>query len=573
MPIKTRQLNVDGVTKNDDFFIHNNPTETSRVGRDGPYTGDRSSFSQAANAGFPQTTPRLEQPYTSFDGVHLDVASNAKNDDSSSGKKKCCLISVIALCLVAIFAVPLVVLFVKPTCNGGSQTPTISGETVLKEGDRYDITCSGTVSRNADLHLTRISSDGAERLAGQLIGKSDVSDDPCYITVTKTYSFLADKNQNGTRLKCEVTDENLLSYVNSDEMVVQVDAADVRMTLHLNNTTWNPAFRDVNSPEFKTFAEEIERDMDVVFNYSQFSDNYRDTKVLRLEQGSVIVHLVIEMSLTITHTDSAGNTFTVKLNIRDIVSNIIFTIQSIRFSGELNSGLVNTDTENINADITTDSTLNLLRTLYLFWYMFANNMSGFISEKDLPEDACSSQTDIVFLLDASGSIGAANFITMKYFIQNFTAGLEIGESALQLGVVKFSSSANTEFMLNQYYSPLTINEAVEKIRYTAGGTEIGLALEFVRDTSFLPSNGGRMNSTRVIILMTDGKSAGSPDSVANSLKGEGVIIVCIGIGGGVDEDQLNSIAYNSSFVFSATDFDVLIDTKRVVQDASCNNED
>lgn len=521
--------------------------ETSRVGRDGPYTGDRSSFSQAANVGFPQTTPRLEQPYTSFDGVHLDVASNAKNDDSSSKTKKCCLISVIALCLVAIVAVPLVVLFVKPTCNGGSQTPTISGETVLKEGDRYDITCSGTVSRNADLHLTRISSDGAERLAGQLIAKGDVSDDPCYITVTKTYSILADKNQNGTRLKCEVTDENLLSYVNSDEMVVQVEAADVRMTLHLNNTTWNPAFRDVNSPEFKTFAEEIERDMDVVFNYSQFSDNYRDTKVLRLEQGSVIVHLVIEISLTITHTDSAGNTFTVKLNIRDIVSNIVFTIQSIRFGGELNSGLVNTDTENINADITT--------------------------EQDLPEDACSSQTDIVFLLDASGSIGAANFITMKYFIQNFTAGLEIGESALQLGVVKFSSSANTEFMLNQYYSPLTINEAVEKIRYTAGGTEIGLALEFVRDTSFLPSNGGRMNSTRVIILMTDGKSGGSPDSVANSLKGEGVIIVCIGIGGGVDEDQLNSIAYNSSFVFSATDFDVLIDTKRVVQDASCNNKD
>ncbi|XP_060083299.1 mucin-2-like [Ylistrum balloti] len=216
----------------------------------------------------------------------------------------------------------------------------------------------------------------------------------------------------------------------------------------------------------------------------------------------------------------------------------------------------------------TTTTTTLAPTTMTTISTHTTNISGFS-----PHD-CNEKVDVIFLLDVSGSIGTANLIFMKYLIKNFTENIPLGPNTTQIGITTFSTTPSTEFWLNEHYGILTLHQALENIVYKSGGSYIARSLEYVRAYSFAAVNGARQDSKKVLILMTDGISHDNSTTIATTLKNDGVLVACVGIGRHeIDMDELNDIAYNSSYIFSASDIDLLNHIQDIVKSSPCELAD
>lgn len=78
-------------------------------------------------------------------------------------------------------------------------------------------------------------------------------------------------------------------------------------------------------------------------------------------------------------------------------------------------------------------------------------MKQFKSGRFFPVAECGGGlSDIVFLLDSSGSETKLNFQKMLNFVQDFTRQFDIGPKNAQIGVATFSSDVHERIKLDQY---------------------------------------------------------------------------------------------------------------------------
>nr|KAG5689545.1 hypothetical protein BaRGS_008920 [Batillaria attramentaria] len=169
---------------------------------------------------------------------------------------------------------------------------------------------------------------------------------------------------------------------------------------------------------------------------------------------------------------------------------------------------------------------------------------------DDDDDTCSDVADIVFVLDASGSIGGSNFQTLKHFVQQLVGSFNIGESNVRVGVLRFDNYASPIFYLNTYYDADDIISAVGSIAYSGQGTGT---------------------------VITDGAS-NSPYDTANAAaraRDAGITLLALGIGGGVNYGELNAIATDpdEDNVFTVSGFSSLDQIRETFQRAICEAEE
>ncbi|WAQ98088.1 CO6A6-like protein, partial [Mya arenaria] len=154
--------------------------------------------------------------------------------------------------------------------------------------------------------------------------------------------------------------------------------------------------------------------------------------------------------------------------------------------------------------------------------------------------------DIVFVLDSSDSEGADNFQREVDFVYNFAAQFSIGVNSVQFSVVSFSSDVQNVFYFNDHKSRHDVLTAIRNdIPYLGTGTNTSFALEQVRLNNLDAANGARTNSSKFVIVVTDGRSD-DPDATsaqAHELQKEAEVI-SIGIGPRVDKGELAAIASN-----------------------------
>ena len=81
--------------------------------------------------------------------------------------------------------------------------------------------------------------------------------------------------------------------------------------------------------------------------------------------------------------------------------------------------------------------------------------------------------DVVFILDASGSVGSGNFQLMLQFVRDLVDTFDVGSSKIRVGVQKYSSGTNTEFNLKTYYDKNAMKTRIMQVVYTGGGTNTG----------------------------------------------------------------------------------------------------
>jgi len=115
-------------------------------------------------------------------------------------------------------------------------------------------------------------------------------------------------------------------------------------------------------------------------------------------------------------------------------------------------------------------------------------------------------TDIIFVLDESGSVGSKNFQLMKSFLYQLVGRLDIDSGNTRVGLVTYSSSVGTRFNLNDYSSVAAVQSAISSLSYSGGGTNTAAALAYVRRSMLTSAAGDRSKASNVVVVLTDGRS-------------------------------------------------------------------
>ena len=162
-------------------------------------------------------------------------------------------------------------------------------------------------------------------------------------------------------------------------------------------------------------------------------------------------------------------------------------------------------------------------------------------------DIVSNPTDIVLVLDRSGSMSGIPLASMKAgaktfidIIEEATDRVKDGQigSGSRIGIVSFAETATADAQL--ITSVDTLKAAVDSL--SAGGSTNHADAFSKAAELFFPASG----NAKVIVMFTDGNTtAGAPPApVAAAARAQGIIIYCIGLVGadGVDVDTLNEWA-------------------------------
>lgn len=186
------------------------------------------------------------------------------------------------------------------------------------------------------------------------------------------------------------------------------------------------------------------------------------------------------------------------------------------------------------------------------------------------DPACSINSDIFFVLDSSGSIGAANFEVMKMFTRDFVNSLKIGPSDNQVGVILFDNTAAVQFYLNSYSTKENILTAIESLFYQSGDTNTADGLCKLINNGYTTKNGARLSSAgvfRVAVVMTDGRSNRVSYDCSSNNTFElakavhrfepSILVYVVGVTNNVDYQELAAIATKPDYVSNIISFDQL----------------
>ena len=115
-------------------------------------------------------------------------------------------------------------------------------------------------------------------------------------------------------------------------------------------------------------------------------------------------------------------------------------------------------------------------------------------------------TDIVFVVDESGSVGSSNFARAKSFLSQIVRRLDINSGRTRVGLVTYSTSVRRRFYLNTYSSVASVRRAISRLTYPGGSTDTAAAISYVRRWMLTSYRGDRRSADNVVVVLTDGKS-------------------------------------------------------------------
>ena len=179
--------------------------------------------------------------------------------------------------------------------------------------------------------------------------------------------------------------------------------------------------------------------------------------------------------------------------------------------------------------------------------------------------------DIVFLLDDSTSIWDNDYKKQMDFLSSFVKDITIGPKKSRISVVTFSSRPKNQFWLRDHQSKNEVLSAIKNINRMYGDTYTSDGLRMIRENSFLPRHGGRIKASRIVIVVTDGKSTIPRETInqAKKLHNAKATVFAIGVGRQVDPKELNAIANSPKYVFTVDNYSALASIKKKLSQKVC----
>jgi collagen type VI alpha len=175
---------------------------------------------------------------------------------------------------------------------------------------------------------------------------------------------------------------------------------------------------------------------------------------------------------------------------------------------------------------------------------------------------CQGVLDIMLTLDSSGSMSTSEFQLEKDFAISLVNSFTVSDTQVRFGAINFSDNAILSNGLSG--DAAAVNAAITGMAYQGGSTDMALAINAAQAEI---GARGRANSTRIILLMTDGAPndrSGTLTAAQNALNA-GTRFVSVGIGA-ADIGYLRNF---STEVVSASDFSALPGILNALVSATC----
>ncbi|KAM4829469.1 integrin alpha-M [Thomomys bottae] len=200
-----------------------------------------------------------------------------------------------------------------------------------------------------------------------------------------------------------------------------------------------------------------------------------------------------------------------------------------------------------------------------FCFLFGSSLLQ--QPQRLPESlrGCPQQeSDIVFLIDGSGSIQPEDFRKMKDFVS--TVMKQFTKSKTLFSLMQYSEEFRIHFTFSEFERNPNPVSWIVPIRQLGGRTHTATAIREVVTKLFQSSSGARENAVKILVVITDGEKYGDPlgyKDVIPQADRAGVIRYVIGVGDAFhserNKEELNTIASKPSrdHVFRVNNFEAL----------------
>ncbi|CAD5230397.1 unnamed protein product [Bursaphelenchus okinawaensis] len=190
------------------------------------------------------------------------------------------------------------------------------------------------------------------------------------------------------------------------------------------------------------------------------------------------------------------------------------------------------------------------------------------------QTTCPKQTtDLIFLVDGSGSIGVHVFTKeILRFLKEFVELFDIGPEHTRVGFIQYSDQIRHEFDLNSYEDKKTLQNAILNTGYLTGLTRTGAAIKHLTEEGFSDRRGARPagQASRVAIIITDGRSQDNVTQAAIEARKSDVNMFAIGVTDHVLASELETIAGSSSRWFYVDRFrDLDTRLRSLIQKIAC----
>ncbi len=160
---------------------------------------------------------------------------------------------------------------------------------------------------------------------------------------------------------------------------------------------------------------------------------------------------------------------------------------------------------------------------------------------------------MVFVIESSSSIGISNFNLIKNYLSDVVEQYTIGSTDTHVGVVRYSTDPSTVVMLGADSDTASLQLSIGSIPYVPGSVSTASAINHA--VQELNMN-GRSGVPKIVILLTASESDDivATASAATETRSQGIQLFVVGVGGEVNEQELNSIVADSDHLFRTTDF-------------------
>ncbi|KAK2171374.1 hypothetical protein NP493_1068g02025 [Ridgeia piscesae] len=179
------------------------------------------------------------------------------------------------------------------------------------------------------------------------------------------------------------------------------------------------------------------------------------------------------------------------------------------------------------------------------------------------------QADVIFIIDASGSIWAPDFAKQLRFVRGIVRHFDVSDRATNFAILSFSDTTQIEYSLDDPQDRSSIAHAIVSVIQTQGTTRTDDALA---TAGHLFARSKRYTALKIAVVLTDGQSdyPHMTRTEAAALHLAGVRVIAIGIGKDVDRNELLDIAQVDSRVFTVDSFGDLKHSRENVTKKMCS---
>ncbi|XP_074423982.1 integrin alpha-D-like [Larus michahellis] len=127
-----------------------------------------------------------------------------------------------------------------------------------------------------------------------------------------------------------------------------------------------------------------------------------------------------------------------------------------------------------------------------------------VAQRECPKRA----SDLVLLIDGSGSIAHRDFLKMKTFVAEVMRRFEGTDT--QFALTQFSSNVYHHFDFDDFRRSPDPLELLKKVTQLRGSTRTATAIRDVLTRTFAPGKGAREDAKKILVVITDGEKNGDP---------------------------------------------------------------